>query len=405
MENIINEFVKESENLTQKKLKNGELFNVFNELTINTKEVKHSLMIKSLLTPNGKHGMGDVFYKLFIDELGLANSKDYEWLSDASNIKVYDEFFIGNKEENEKLENTYWGRIDLLIENKKEKKALVIENKIYAPDQPIQLIRYNNYAKDTYEKYDLYYLTLDGKKPDYQTYLGPDYDSTPENEEYKINIDDINLISYSVHVLNWLDKCLKVENMNNPVKIIVEQYINTLKELTNKMESINKNLLLEQKYREILKVVSENDIREVRDEIRKKFFIKLQEKLPKEIYGKKIDFVHSIDNKVDNIDDVLNSNGHIVNFGIRIETEGKSTFHIEVQNYNRLIFGIFNPNENQKKVYKNSLSDSEPFWLCTEYKIDGYDCAFYDDRLNYHLLENMDNIITEFVKKIAEVFQ
>jgi len=223
MENIINEFVKESENLTQKKLKNGELFNVFNELTINTKEVKHSLMIKSLLTPNGKHGMGDVFYKLFIDELGLANSKDYEWLSDASNIKVYDEFFIGNKEENEKLENTYWGRIDLLIENKKEKKALVIENKIYAPDQPIQLIRYNNYAKDTYEKYDLYYLTLDGKKPDYQTYLGPDYDSTPENEEYKINIDDINLISYSVHVLNWLDKCLKVENMNNPVKIIVEQ--------------------------------------------------------------------------------------------------------------------------------------------------------------------------------------
>jgi len=269
LEEIINGFVKESKRIACENRKSGKDFNIFNELHIKTKETRHSLMIKSLITPDGRHGLGKVFYELFINKLELG-----DWLNDYDSIKVYDEYFIGNLDKNlndEEKKHTYWGRIDLLIENESKKKAIIIENKIYANDQPDQLIRYNNFAKDKYDDYDLFYLTLDGKDPEFQSYLGNEKGEIDDQLEYQINLDKIHRISYTDHILNWLAECEKITNNNHPVKVIINQYISTIKELTNKMESLNKGLLLGD-YKNLLETLTARDIVEVRDEIRKMFF-------------------------------------------------------------------------------------------------------------------------------------
>ncbi len=47
----------------------GENFNVFKILKVETKEVKtHSAFIAELLNPQGSHGQGDVFLKLFVEQ-------------------------------------------------------------------------------------------------------------------------------------------------------------------------------------------------------------------------------------------------------------------------------------------------------------------------------------------------
>ena len=56
-------------------------------------------------------------------------------------------------------DKTKGGRIDIVI--KLKETVIVIENKIYAPDQDNQLIRYKN----EYPFSKLYYLTLDGHFP------------------------------------------------------------------------------------------------------------------------------------------------------------------------------------------------------------------------------------------------
>jgi len=384
LKEIIDEFVKESNRIACENRKNGKDFNIFNELHIKTKETRHSLMIKSLITPDGRHGLGEVFYKLFIKRLELDN---LDWLNDYKNIKVYDEFFIGNldKNLNEKekgKKNTYWGRIDLLIENESKRKAIIIENKIYAHDQPYQLIRYNNFAKKKYDDYVLFYLTLDGKDPEFQ-------------------LDKIIRISYTHHILNWLTECEKITDNKHPVKFIINQYISTIKELTNKMESLNKELLLG-KYKSLLKTLYARDIVEVRDEIRKMFFRKLEESLQKK--GFSTQFVCNIHQEVE-IDNVLNSEGQAKNFGIRVTTTGNLTFNIEVQNYKHLIYGFFLAQDKSQNIDKDAYDGLEEkgLWLCKEYDINNYE--FYDDRLNYHLLENMENEVNKLVDDIIKTIR
>jgi len=396
MKELIEKFVEESESKLAENFKEGKLFNIFNELSVNTKEVKHSLMLKSLINPKGNHGMGDAFYKLFIESLCLTDKEI--WLNNIDNINVYDEYFIGNEGDiKADLKDKYWGRIDLLIENKKAKKAIIIENKIYANDQPLQLIRYNNYAKKAYNNYTLVYLTLDGKEPSFQSYLGNEQGTIEDGAEYQIKLNDIKQVSYSEHILNWLTSCSKVDEINNPVKSIIEQYINNIKELTYKMESINKNLLLGE-YKELLTVITSRDIIEVRDEIRKDFFKKLKDKLDAEPLIKSTQFVLNVHQTID-INTVLNSNGHKRNFGIAVVPKEGEDFSIEVQNYGDLIYGFFNNNKIIKEDYDQLEQDGH--WLCKVYKIDkDQTYGFYDDRLNYKLLTEMDDIINKLIKNI-----
>ena len=113
-------------------------YNVFDVLE--TKEVKHSKFIASLLDPKGLHYQGDLFLREFVK---ICVPKDFEF--DTSNAQVFREY-----------EN-----IDIYITD--GNKHIIIENKICdANDQDKQIYWYIETIKDTmlelrimkYVKYD-----------------------------------------------------------------------------------------------------------------------------------------------------------------------------------------------------------------------------------------------------------
>ena len=133
----------------------GELFNVFDIVGLKAEEVRlHSALLAELLYPKGHHGVSSLFLKAFLRVI----DEDEEFINChhcSSNIK---ERYIGVKTKTE------GGRIDIIIEDGNH--AIIIENKIYAPDQDNQLLRYYNYGRTKFPNgFKLIYLTLHGSDP------------------------------------------------------------------------------------------------------------------------------------------------------------------------------------------------------------------------------------------------
>lgn len=152
----------------------GGKFNMFSLLKVDHYENTHSSIIAELLRPHGTHGLNDAFLKLFIEE--ITESVPFEEFA-VENASVITEAGTGD------------GRIDILLDDGKG-HAIIIENKIYAPDQSKQLIRYNEFVASKYgeSNYQLFYLTLFGTKAS--------VDSAKEVAYKKI--------SYKEHIVNWL---------------------------------------------------------------------------------------------------------------------------------------------------------------------------------------------------------
>lgn len=81
-------------------------------------------------------------------------------------IEIDKESFITENDNLEVLREEH--RIDILIKNTTQKKAIIIESKLNnAPDQPIQLVRYYaNLKKDNYDVLKVVYLSVEPKTPD-----------------------------------------------------------------------------------------------------------------------------------------------------------------------------------------------------------------------------------------------
>lgn len=187
----------------------GENFNIFSVMNMEKNEVKtHSAIIGELLNPNGKHGQGSVFLKLFFEEIEeLKNIRNFNF----KNAKVSVEEFIGRKNENE----DFSGFIDIVI--KDSSNIIVIENKIDAKDQLEQLKRYKNH----YPTCILLYLNLEGEPPT--------IDSTVD----LIKDKDFHIITYRDNIKIWLERCYK-ESIEQPIlRETIKQYLYLVKKLTN----------------------------------------------------------------------------------------------------------------------------------------------------------------------------
>ena len=124
---IIN-LLKEIKAINEKEIKEpGENFNVFDIIKVSYKELCHSSFIAELLNPKGTHGMKSLFLQIFLKTVGINDSC-------IDNLIVRTEKYIEG------------GRIDIALTNKN--MEIFIENKIYAEDQPEQLIRYNKSNPD-----------------------------------------------------------------------------------------------------------------------------------------------------------------------------------------------------------------------------------------------------------------
>jgi hypothetical protein len=200
----------------------GENFNIFTILDLSADELSHSRILAALLNPNGTHGKADTFLKLFLKRVNMDTNEN------LAKTRILREHSIGD-----------YGRIDILI--KHEKFIIVIENKIYAEDQPGQLLRYYKYLEkekgNTEKRIALIYLTRDG--------VDASRESTGEKEfEY-------TRLSYRDDIIEWLEDCKK-NSVDTPLlRETITQYINLLKRLTGQARS-------KQMAEDIVKIMANN---------------------------------------------------------------------------------------------------------------------------------------------------
>lgn len=206
-------------NLKYEKLNeaNGSNFNIFSIIRKGTEEVElHSRFIGELLDPKGSHNKKDLFLRLFIEQFQLKN-KNNEIIQ--GDFELFIEKSVGE-----------YGRIDLLIKSKDE--LIIIENKIYANDQPTQLQRYSEAAKKEYSFHNLnlFYLTLYGEEPS-------------SNSLGNLNVGDVKCISYADDIKDWLEACAKEVYDIPVIRETITQYKNLIEKLTG--QSINEEQKME----------------------------------------------------------------------------------------------------------------------------------------------------------------
>jgi hypothetical protein len=212
------------------KLVNKDCLNIFKLLK--PIEVQHSLILETLLNPNGDHGYGGLFLEAFF------------------NIVIDDNnFTYGNEKWIVAVEKE---RFDISIRNNNNTKIIIIENKSNeAGDQPSQLYRYwqkgiylpqhrlNKLGIPCFSK--IIYLSPSSEKQYSEQSI-----TRPENSDLpieKIPKDIIKTVFFREEIFNWLEKCLTlVENSGN-VFYYINQYKNYWRdpmenEIANQVEKL-----------------------------------------------------------------------------------------------------------------------------------------------------------------------
>ncbi len=191
-----------TQRLTKTPQKSASSYNIFQALQIEWKEVHTCRFIASLLSPNGKHGLGLAPLCLFFwYVLGLDTSP-----SPTATVTL-EEVITDNR------------RVDIVIRN--DEHVYPIEVKIWAGDQNVQLADYYHYYFETkkYTDKKIYYLTPTGWMPSLQS-VGN-----------RLDKKCIVLLSFEKHISLWLKKVAELEHIDPGLKRILEQYQEVLNEM------------------------------------------------------------------------------------------------------------------------------------------------------------------------------
>ncbi len=181
--------------LTDVKKKPDNEFNVFRLCGIAHYELWHSRILADFLNPYGSHGLGSAFLKAFFDGCNV------DW--NVENARVYTEFSF-------KIGDETLGRLDILIEG--QDYGIIIENKLFAVEQPGQLTRYYNWLKSRYEKHLLIFLTPNGQR------------SVTARDDCEYRSISYVPVGKTFNVCSWLDECQRIA-VNAPfVKDALAQY-------------------------------------------------------------------------------------------------------------------------------------------------------------------------------------
>ena len=187
--------------------KEGKNFNVFSALNICSDEMRlHSRLLATLFNPKANHGLGNEFLRQF---LVTAIKVDDNYITHCNESIA--ERYVGEVTE------TTGGRIDIILEDGKH--GIIIENKIYASDQPNQLLRYHNYGVKQFgeNNFKLVYLTLYGNEPTSDSLGGGHFEFIK--------------LSYAQDILGLLDR-LMTTYPQKPIHRTIKDYITIIKQLT-----------------------------------------------------------------------------------------------------------------------------------------------------------------------------
>lgn len=211
-------------------------FNIFYALHKPHDEVNlHSRFISYLLAKDSGHLQGDFFARKFFEEVLKIDTNflnDYEVVPNEYN-------------------KTEFKEIDILLVNKKQSHAIIIENKIFAKDSNHndkkegykgQLERYYNIIKkgipeDMYamstnnhliahdylcKTIDVFYLTLNPPKEGFERSIGK-----------TIKKENVMVIKYAPNITSWLTSCLKDLQNKDYLKKTINHYLILVKNMTN----------------------------------------------------------------------------------------------------------------------------------------------------------------------------
>ena len=223
----------------------------------------HSNFIASLLDPNGDHYKGDLFLKLFLETCGI---DDFD--IDTSMATVFKEF----------------KHIDIYISD--GKKHIILENKVYAKDQPTQIARYikaiqNKDAEVKDEDICVLYLHPDGELPDKQSFGDYHARLLGENPSIKFKV-----ISYGKEILEWIDKCKNEVSNITDLNVFLSQYKDVIEMIYDRykrideMETANLVEIFKENYTAVSEIA--NNYQEMRKKIIDKFFKNVKENLEKD---------------------------------------------------------------------------------------------------------------------------
>lgn len=195
-------------------------FNWFKVMYKMTEEKNlHSRFIAFLLNPQGSHGQGDIFLKLFLEDFNILNFN-------LEGVVVLPDEDAKKEEDN----------IDILITNS-SKQVIIIENKIFANDSnkdevledekgnctdQYQIPRYYNkcVGKDLTVT-NIIYLNVKDIKPSFY-------------HEFRSEVKEIlQCRNYIKDVLAWIGKCIDVCSEENIFKVGLIQYKQATTEFLN----------------------------------------------------------------------------------------------------------------------------------------------------------------------------
>jgi len=207
IQNLINQVKVINEKHEAVKKINGENFNIFSILKLETDEVKtHSYFIYELLNPAGSHNQGDIFLKLFLKQ--VLTKEEYKNKGKIQEIKREDP-----TDENR--------RIDFTI--KTSNIFIAIEMKIHAKDQNQQLSDYHKHIQKKRKTNKLFYLTLDGNEADDKSTKGIEVDK------------DYFRLSFYDDIHTWIERCIEKTATIPNLREGLVHYRNLIRKLTNQM--------------------------------------------------------------------------------------------------------------------------------------------------------------------------
>lgn len=190
-------------------------FNLFRLLRPAHDEVHlHSRFLAELLNPAGTHGLGSIFLRLFakrLQDVGVELPVDFEV-----------EHTIVRRE---------YQHIDVLLDD--GWYWVIIENKLYAPDQLRQLVRYHRAAQRAGRVPFLYYLTLDGHAPADHSVQGLPDGIVPR------------LLSYADTIIEWLADCAQAAHGHPKLHYATQQYQQLLEQLTGQTMDNEKQTVID----------------------------------------------------------------------------------------------------------------------------------------------------------------
>jgi hypothetical protein len=312
----------------------GENFNIFSVFNKEYHENYHSALISELLNEKGSHGQGRLYLDLFIPILNKRINDRKSGINEISN-------FINSTSVTEKVTDIN-DRIDIYIES--ENQIILIENKIGANDQDLQLKRYYDFVNNKGKAFVIFYL--------WKNHIDVDKynDSNTFGEGNEVREKTIS-ISYKEDVKAWIEECIKSSATLPLVRETLIQYLHIINKLTeqstnHKMsDDINKLLLLGDnlKTAETIKIEFDNTIKFLENDFRNALSLRLKNILTD---IKVSDFVIKFE---------INEDSGGLYYGAFISKEGKEINPLTESTFDSIILNFKNQSDTTFKINTNHI--------------------------------------------------